>query len=142
MLLVLWLPLQMSAQYAVDWKVVSGGGGTSSGDRYTVQGTIGQPATGTQVGGQYTLTAGYWSLVTIVPTPGAPALRLVWDPPSTGWRLSWPRPSDGWVLQETDALAGPNTQWFNIEGPYETTATDLEMPVTASGGQRFYRLGK
>jgi hypothetical protein len=46
--------------YDISWFTVDGGGGTSSGDPYTLSGTAGQPDAGTLGGGTYTLTGGFW----------------------------------------------------------------------------------
>src|SRR5947209_9223846 len=47
-----------SAQYAIDWFTIDGGGGASSGGNLTLTGTIGQPDAGTLSGGNYTLQGG------------------------------------------------------------------------------------
>jgi len=46
--------------YALGRWVIAGGGGTSAGGDYDVQGTIGQPATGATRGGSYDLSSGFW----------------------------------------------------------------------------------
>lgn len=47
--------------YDLSWWTVDGGGGTSSGKGYTLNGTIGQPDAGAlSSGGEYTLTGGFW----------------------------------------------------------------------------------
>jgi len=47
--------------YDLSWWTVDGGGGTSSGNGYTLNGTIGQPDAGTLAsGGGYTLAGGFW----------------------------------------------------------------------------------
>jgi len=50
------------ASYGLDWWTVDGGGGTSStGGSYSLDGTIGQPdAGGTSSGGTYSLAGGFW----------------------------------------------------------------------------------
>jgi hypothetical protein len=48
------------ATYTIPWYTVDGGGGTSSGGIYALQGTAGQPDAGVLTGGEYTLTGGYW----------------------------------------------------------------------------------
>ena len=136
------LGLPLLAQYAVDTAVVSNGGGTSSAGSYVLEGTVGQTTTGTQTGGAYTLTTGFWSLITPVPTSDAPLLRVVWDASGLGAKILWATPAEGWVLQQADALAGPETQWAPVDGPYADTGTDLEVTVTAPAGQRFFRLYK
>lgn len=48
--------------YNIPWWTVSGGGHTfSSGDHYTLGGTIGQPATGIMLGRGYALAGGFWA---------------------------------------------------------------------------------
>ena len=53
----------VSAQeYAIDWFTTDGGGGTSTGDGYSLRGTIGHPDAGTPMtGGDFSLTGGFWS---------------------------------------------------------------------------------
>jgi hypothetical protein len=46
--------------YDLSWWTVDGGGGNSSGGRYGLGGTIGQPDPGLLVGGDYTLGGGFW----------------------------------------------------------------------------------
>jgi len=53
------------------WSSVNGGGGTFSTDGdYTLGGTIGQPGTGSQTDGNYTLDAGFWVASTIIKLVG------------------------------------------------------------------------
>jgi probable HAF family extracellular repeat protein len=53
-----------SLVYTVDWFKVAGGGGTSTGDVYTVTGTFGQQdAGGPMQGGGYSVEGGFWSLL-------------------------------------------------------------------------------
>ena len=48
--------------YDVSWDTLDGGGGTSSGGRYAVSGTVGQPDAGPAMsGGSYAVTGGFWS---------------------------------------------------------------------------------
>ncbi len=76
--LLLLVALSAGAQnYTVDWYKISGGGGTSTGGTYQVSGTIGQPdASGAMSGGQYSVTGGFWALIQVVQTPGAPTLYV------------------------------------------------------------------
>ena len=69
--------ITLAQQYTIDWYKIAGGGGTSTGGTYQVSGTIGQPdASGTTSGGNYTLTGGFWSLIAVVQTAGAPTLTI------------------------------------------------------------------
>ena len=89
--------ISFAQSYMIDWYKVSGSGGTSTGATYQVTGTIGQPdASGAMSGGGYSLTGGFWSLIQVVQTPGAPTLIIThvgnqaivsWDPSATGWTL-------------------------------------------------------
>ena len=57
-------------QFAISFHTIDGGGGTSSGGGFTLQGTIGQPdATGPLTGGPWSLTGGYWAGQGIVVPP-------------------------------------------------------------------------
>src|ERR1035437_7733786 len=63
--------------YSVDWYKIAGGGGTSTGGLYSVSGTIGQSdASGAMTGGNYSVIGGFWSLINVVQTPGAPTLNI------------------------------------------------------------------
>jgi hypothetical protein len=51
-----------SAQLAINWYTIDGGGGTSSGGTFVVSGTIGQPDAGAAMtGGIFTVTGGFWA---------------------------------------------------------------------------------
>ena len=50
-----------SASYDLSWWTVDAGGHTfSTGEGYTLGGTIGQPDAGALTGGDYTLGGGFW----------------------------------------------------------------------------------
>src|SRR5690242_6971397 len=65
-------------QFSIDWyKISAGGGMNSTGGVYSVSGTIGQPdAGGPMTGGNYSLTGGFWALISVMQTPGAPPLYI------------------------------------------------------------------
>jgi hypothetical protein len=46
--------------YQLSWWTVDGGGGTSAGGGYHMDGTISQPDPGFLTGGSYTLGGGFW----------------------------------------------------------------------------------
>jgi len=62
-----------SANFAINWSVIGGGGGAVSGN-YTAEGTIGQPATETLCTTDYQLTSGYWYVL-----PYAADYLMNWD---------------------------------------------------------------
>jgi hypothetical protein len=49
-----------SANYAVDWSVLSGGGAPASGGAVALNGTLGQTSIGPSTSAQVDLSAGYW----------------------------------------------------------------------------------
>ncbi len=59
------LVAQAGSDYDLSWNTVDGGGGTSSGDPYTVSGTVGQADAGTMSGGNYALVGGFWGATNI-----------------------------------------------------------------------------
>jgi hypothetical protein len=113
--LILLLSLLLSAisrgqSYAIDWYKIAGGGGTSTGGIYQVSGTIGQPdASGVMTGPGYSLTGGFWSLISTVQTPGAPLLSIAAY--GTNVIIWWPYPSTGYYLEVTTNLNNSATDW-------------------------------
>ena len=73
---------QSGGGYDLTWYTVDGGGGTVSGDGYSLTGTIGQPEPGAALAsGDYTLLSGFWGSSGEAPpactTVGSVALSLV-----------------------------------------------------------------
>jgi hypothetical protein len=48
------------AGYELTWSTIDGGGGSSNGGGYTLDGSIGQADAGNLSGGAYTLGGGFW----------------------------------------------------------------------------------
>jgi hypothetical protein len=104
--------LGFAQSYSINWYKVAGGGGTSSGGGYRVSGTIGQPdASEAMIGGNYSLTGGFWSLYA-VQTPGAPWLTISYADNQAV--VSWPSYVTGWTLQTNADVATPI--WGNYSG--------------------------
>jgi hypothetical protein len=128
--------ISFAQQYSIDWYNIAGGGGTSTGGTYQVSGTIGQPdASGTTSGGNYTLTGGFWSLISIVQTEGAPALTITHSGNSV--RVSWPYPSTGWTLQQNSDLTTAN---WSTSGGIADDGTNNFITITPPAGKLFFRL--
>src|ERR1039458_1949248 len=90
--------------YSIDWYKIAGGGGTSAGATYQVTGTIGQPdASGAMTGGSYSLTGGFWSLISVVQMPGVPNLIIVPNGPNSV-KILWPD-TGSYTLQQNSNLA-------------------------------------
>jgi hypothetical protein len=136
----------LGQNYSIDRSTTAGGGGTSTGGpmiglNYSVSGTIGQPdAGGPMTNGQYSVTGGFWSLVNVVQTPGAPLLSIAHTPTNTV-AVFWPSPSLGFTLQvNTNGLATVN--WSNAPGSILDDGTTRTLIVNPPTGNRFYRLFK
>ena len=135
--LVLFLATTASAQsYSINWYKIAGGGGTSSGGQYTLSGTIGQPdASVAMNGGNYSLTGGFWSIVSVVQTPGAPTLYI--SQSGSLITVYWQNVSS-WFLQQNNSLTKPaswtaNSSWTTTNG---TNYLKLTLPT----GNLFFRL--
>jgi hypothetical protein len=132
--------LGLAQPYAIDWYKVSGGGGTSSGGQYIINGTIGQhDAGGPMTGGNYSLMGGFWSLISIVQTPGAPLLVIQWINP-TIVNVSWPSPSTGFALQQNSDLK--TGTWANYSGTINDDGTTKSVTISPPAGTLFFRLKK
>jgi hypothetical protein len=137
-LLVLLLPALCQAQnYSIDWYKVAGGGGTSAGGNYSVSGTIGQPDAGlAMTGGSYSLTGGFWSLISVVQTAGLPNLSITHS--GNQVVVSWPA-TGTYSLQESPDLT--STANWSTSGYTITTANGVSsVTLTAPTGQLFFRL--
>src|SRR5437016_4213547 len=128
----------LAQNYSVDWHTIGGGGGTSTGGVFAVNGTIGQPDANTQpmTGGNFSLTGGFWSLF-VVQTAGAPLLSI--ERQGADARIFWTLPANGFVLDQSQTATG---MWSQVSFPYATNATDISISVPAPTENKFYRLRK
>jgi hypothetical protein len=55
------VPAAPTAGYEITWYTIDGGGGSSNGGSYALDGTIGQAEAGMLSGGSYSLGGGFWS---------------------------------------------------------------------------------
>ena len=126
-----------SAQsYSIDWYKVAGGGGTSTGGVYAVSGTIGQPdACGAMSGGAYSVTGGFWALVQVVQTPGAPWLTV--SSAGNSIVVSWPN-TGSFTLQQNADLSGSGwaASGFGVSTANGTNSITINSPA----GNLFFRL--
>lgn len=125
--------------FDLNWFTIDGGGGTSAGGVYAVNGTIGQPDAGVMSGGNYSLVGGFWGIAAAIQTPGAPHLSI--ERTNGSVRVFWPLPATGFVLDATTALTDPpTTSWMQVSYPYQTNATHVSLTLPAPVGNTFYRL--
>jgi hypothetical protein len=138
--LLLFLSTALSARaqmYSIDWYKVAGGGGTSTGDVYSVSGTIGQhDAGGPLTGGNFSLTGGFWSIYS-VQTSGAPTLRIVLTSTNTAM-VYWPSPSTGFNLQVNPDLT--TASWTTPAETVQDNGTIKYIIVSPPTNKKFYRL--
>ncbi len=130
--------------YAVDWSITAGGGGTSTAGVYTITGSIGQPDAGRLNSSDFTIDGGYWSIVAAIQEPGAPLLSVRLTQTNSvviSWPMTWP----GFVLLENSDLNTAN--WVQVTTPptiavTSRTTAQKQVVVTTPIGNRFYRLRK
>ena len=137
LLVCLLLPLiGFAQQYTVDWYKI-GGGGTSTNGSYSVSGTIGQPdASGALSGGNYSDTGGFWALINVVQTPGAPTLYI--SHAGNTVTVYWQNVS-GWNLVQNGNLTTPIASWSASSSPTLSNGTNYLNLVNPSGNT-FFRL--
>jgi hypothetical protein len=137
---LIFQPSTASAQpYSIDWYKIAGGGGTSTGGVYAVSGTIGQhDAGGPMTGGNYSLTGGFWALISVVQTPGAPLLTITHSGNSV--IVSWPN-TGSYTLQQNSNLAasaGWTTSGYTVTPSNGTNSITITLPT----GNLFFRLSQ
>jgi hypothetical protein len=82
------------------------------------------------------MTGGFWSLISVVQTPGAPTLTITH--PGGSVMVSWPAPSTGFVLQQNGNLntAGWTTSGFTVN----SNSTTMSITIPSPAGNLFFRL--
>jgi hypothetical protein len=130
---------QSGGQFDLSWSTIDNGGGASSGGQFTITGTAGQPDASTPLtGGQFSLTGGFWSFLSVVQMPGAPLLKIKLV--GTNAVVSWPLSAAGFVLQETSNLKSGS--WSTTPQSVVDTATEHTVTVPAQGVVKVFRLKK
>ena len=125
--------------YSINWFKVAGGGGTSTGGTYQVSGTIGQhDAGGPMTNGQYSLIGGFWSVITVVQTPGAPLLTITFNSQLPTVTVSWPASATDFVLQQNSDLNTAN--WTPVGLPVNTNGATMSVTISPPAGNLFFRL--
>jgi hypothetical protein len=132
-------PSTVSAQqYSIDWYKIAGGGGTSTGATYQVSGTIGQhDASGPMIGGNYSLTGGFWALISAVQTAGAPTLFI--SHAGNTVTVYWESVPD-WGLQQNPTL--DSTGWLPTSYYVMNVNGTNQITITPPTGNLFFRLAK
>lgn len=137
-LLALTVVVCAAENYAIDSYKIAGGGGTSTNGQYSVNGTIGQHDAGTAMtGGSYSLAGGFWSLIAVVQTPGAPLLTITHS--GNNVVVSWPSPSTGFALQQNSNLAN-GAGWSSFNGTVNDNGVTKSVTNSPPIGNLFFRL--
>ena len=76
LLIELGLSSSLGQSYSIDSFTIAGGGGTSAGGAFTLNGTIGQPDAGTMSGGNYSLAGGFWGASQTPPPVGSVIIKV------------------------------------------------------------------
>ena len=129
--------MQGTAQsYNIGWHKVAGGGGASAGGAFSVNGTIGQPDAGAVMSaGSYSVTGGFWSIISVAQTPGLPILAITHSGDSV--TVFWLN-TGSYTLQQNSNLA---TADWTISGYPITTANGTKsITITPATGNLFFRL--
>ncbi len=123
--------------YSISWYKIAGGGGTSTGATYQVTGTIGQPdASAAMSGANYSITGGFWSLISVVQTAGLPNLVVTHSGNSV--IISWPA-TGSYTLQQNGNLSAP-ANWATSGYSISTTNGTNSITITSPAGNLFFRL--
>lgn len=88
-------------------------------------------------GGNYSLTGGFWSLLAIVQTPGAPLLAIHLTATNTAV-ISWPVSAAGFNLQKNSSLATAN--WNSVTNVPIVVGGQNQVIIAPPAGNWFYRL--
>lgn len=129
--------LARAQTYSIDWYKIAGGGGTSTGAVYSVTGTIGQhDAGGPMSGGSYSVTGGFWALIQVVQTPGAPTLYV--SRSGNTVQVYWQNVA-GWNLIQNGNLTTPVGSWANSAAPTLVNGTNF-LTIPNPAGNQFFRL--
>ncbi|HEY3763185.1 MAG TPA: hypothetical protein VGN23_15675 [Verrucomicrobiae bacterium] len=127
----------VAQSYSIDWYKISGGGGASTNGAYSLTGTIGQPDAGmTMSGGNYSVTGGFWSLISVVQTVGAPPLYISHS--GNNVTVYW-QAAGSWTLKQTTTLSS-SPAW----SPYNPSPNLINgtnyVTITSPTGNLFFQL--
>ena len=89
-------------------------------------------------GGNYSLTGGFWSVITVVQMPGAPLLTITFNSQLPTVTVSWPSSATNYVLQQNSDLTAAN--WTPVGLPVTTNGTTLSVTISPPAGNLFFRL--
>ena len=121
--------------YSLGWATLAPGG-TSTSSVYSITGSIGQPDASLMSGGQFSVQGGFWGVIAVVQTPGAPTLAMTAS--KTNAVISWSASATGYTLQQNSDLN--TTNWTAVGQAPVGSGSELRVTVAPPAGNRFYRL--
>ena len=102
-------------------------------------GTIGQPdASGAMTSGQYSVSGGFWSLISVAQTAGLPNLTITFNSQLSTVTVSWPN-TGTYTLQQSADLTVPGG-WTTSGYSISTASGTNSITLTSSTGNLFFRL--
>ena len=112
--------------YSINWYKIAGGGG------YSVSGTIYQPDAGRSLtGGSYSLTGGFWSLISEVQYAGTPNPNVTFSGHCV--IISWPN-TGAYTLEQNNNLASP-AGWTASSYPITTANGTSSITISSPVGK-------
>jgi hypothetical protein len=87
-------------------------------------------------GGNYSLTGGFWALISVVQTPGLPNLTITFVAPNSV-KVSWPDTGSYTLLQNSNLAGG---SWAASGYTITTSNGTNSITVTQPMGNLFFRL--
>jgi hypothetical protein len=136
-LLIAFPILGAATEFTITESVIAGGGGSSTGNEFSVQGTIGQPAAGIAISGSFELEAGFWNRAAAPEAPDEPTLQYAAS--QDGMTLFWESEPVGYVLEFTPSLNPPTIWSATSEVPVERNGF-WTVNVPTDRAMAFYRL--
>ena len=135
------LSLSGAALHAADvpWWTFTGGGGLAQHGAVALGGAIGPiaPALAPATGGNYTLTGGFWAVLSNLPQPASPLLTIK-SLGNGNALLSWPVNVTGFILEYTTEPG--SGVWQAEKGAVTDTATEHTVVVATAPPFRCFRL--
>ncbi len=134
--LALAVPLILhGAELSVEHFSVAGGGGRGTNGAWCLLASVGPPHAGRSASVPLDLAVGYWALLE---EEVLPSLGLVLS--DSLIVVSWRAPSPGYRLQEATVLSLSPAAWADVTEPAVRRGDRMEMQLSVSAGERFFRL--
>ena len=128
------------SEFGITVSAIAGGGGSSSGNEFSIDGTIGQPASGILLGETFELEVGFWNRGAAAPEASSePTLRYAVA--EGGITLFWAIEPTESILEFTESLNPPTVWSATTEVPVERDGFRI-VSVPSGRATGFYRLRK